>query len=819
MTNTLPSDAQDHIALRHLADNAKTIVWEMDLSGRFLYLDPESAAIVAPGSFRIADWLKFIHPEDQARARDATIAARERLEKYSLEYRLVTAGGGIRWVSSTAAPRFSPEGELVSFTGTIVDVTAHHDMRELLLRSQAEHRLVTENAGDMVSYTDARNHYVYVSPSHEEFTGYKPEELIGQPLSRFLHPEDVAKAAISSASQPDGLITIRAQRKDGSWFWISTSTRAVRDPQTGEYRGMVAIARDITRQREAERELARSEERFRSLTKLSADWYWEIDADGLFTFVSEGISLRLGLQPDEVLGMHIVDTVHERNQPGVHEFSAKFAAREAFRDLSVAVSLHGYPGVVRHVRISGEPFYEDNVYKGYRGTTRDVTREVRTAFELHRLATRDSLTDLPNRGEMAARLNDRIRDRRGAPPQGVFFIDLDRFKEVNDSHGHQCGDVLLQEIARRIRETLRPEDMLARLGGDEFILLANCRRGRASAHRIAEKILSALSSPIHVEGRELAASASIGISMFPDDGKSSDELLSCADTALYRAKALGGAQYCFFTQRMQDESRRRLALMNDMRHAIERDELVLHFQPRVDLQSFALTGMEALVRWKHPTLGLIPPLEFIPLAEETGFINEIGAWVVREALRQAKVWIGQSPTPFRVSVNIAPRQLHSPHIVAQVSEALALHGLNGSILEFEITETALMTDTEASIQALKALRDMGVRLSIDDFGTGYSSLSYLRKFPVDCLKLDRSFLAQEHMQNVNPLILAESIIKLTHALGLTVVAEGVETVEHLHFLRTTSCDEIQGYVVSKPVPAEEFSRLFSGLACELPSFG
>jgi EAL domain-containing protein (putative c-di-GMP-specific phosphodiesterase class I) len=340
-----------------------------------------------------------------------------------------------------------------------------------------------------------------------------------------------------------------------------------------------------------------------------------------------------------------------------------------------------------------------------------------------------------------------------------------------------------------------------------------------SAHRIAEKILAALSLPVHAEGRELAASASIGISMFPDDGKSSEELLSCADTALYRAKALGGAQYCFFTQRMQDESRRRLALMNDMRHAIEREELVLHFQPRVDLQSFNLTGMEALVRWQHPTLGLIPPLEFIPLAEETGDINEIGAWVLREALRQAKVWIGQSPAPFRVSVNIAPRQLHSPQIVQQVMEALELHGLQGSILEVEITETALMTDTEASIEALKALRDMGVRLSIDDFGTGYSSLSYLRKFPVDCLKLDRSFLAQENMQNVNPLILAESIIKLAHALGLTVVAEGVETVEQLHFLRTTSCDEIQGYVVSKPVPADEFSRLFSGLACALPSFG
>ncbi|WP_420476897.1 EAL and GGDEF domain-containing protein [Noviherbaspirillum sp. ST9] len=816
MTTSTPSNEQEHTALRRLADSASTIVWEMDVSGRFLYLDPESAAVVDPGSFRIADWLKFIHPDDQAQARAATIHAREHVEKYSLEYRLVASDGSVRWVSSTAAPRVAADGKLLSFTGTIVDITAHHAMREMLLRSQAEHRLLTENAGDMVSYTDAQNRYVYVSPSHEEFTGYKPEELIGQPLSRFLHPDDLAKAAISSASQPGGLITIRAKRKDGSWFWISTSTRAVRDPQSGEYRGMVAIARDITRQLEAERELARSEERFRSLTKLSADWYWELDAAGRFTYVSEGISERIGVQPGEILGTHITQTVHDRTQPGVREFSARFAAREPFRDLVVAVSLIGYPGIVRHIRISGEPFYEDGVYKGYRGTTCDVTREVRTAHELHRLATRDSLTDLPNRGEMAAKLNERIHDRRGAPPQGIFFIDLDRFKEVNDSFGHQCGDALLQEIATRIRMTLRPEDMLARLGGDEFILLANCRRGRASAHRIAEKIIGALSTPITVEGREIAASASIGISMFPDDARSSGELLSCADTALYRAKAEGGAQYCFFTQRMQDESRRRLALMNDMRHAIERNELVLHFQPRVGLQSFTLTGMEALVRWNHPTLGRIPPLEFIPLAEETGFINEIGAWVVREALKQARLWIGQGAIPFRVSVNISPRQLHSRDIVAQVKEALELHGLDGSILEFEITESALMTDMEASIEAMKTFRDMGVRLSIDDFGTGYSSLSYLRKFPVDCLKLDRSFLAQEHLQNVNPLILAESIIKLAHALGLNVVAEGVETVDHLRFLTTTSCDEIQGYVISKPVPADEFGRLFDGIACELP---
>jgi diguanylate cyclase (GGDEF)-like protein/PAS domain S-box-containing protein len=790
--------------LRRLADEAGSIVWEMDSSGRFLYLDPQSARLVDLKSVRLGDWLKFIHPEDLPRARAAVKQAKEKCEKYSIEYRLVRSDGTLRWMHSTAAPRIANNGEPPGFIGTIVDVTMHHEAKEQLLRSEAEHRLITENAGDMVSYIDAQGNYAYVSPSHEEIFGYAPHELIGRPLFEFLHPEDLAQQQTSKRS---GLLKLRARRKDGSWSWISANRRAIRDVKTGDYCGTVAVARDITHEIETERELILREERFRSLTKLSSDWYWELDSDGRFTFLSDGIATRLGLHPEELLGTPMAATWHDPTEKSVAEITESFAQRKPFKDLIIGVSLPAYPGIVRHVRISGEPFFLDGIYKGFRGATRDVTKEVKISLELRRLATRDLLTDLPNRGELNARLNERINDRRGSTPHGVFFIDLDRFKEINDSYGHKVGDGLLQEIVQRLQAVLRPDDVLARLGGDEFVLIAACRKGVASATRIAEKMLAALAQPVLVDRNEIFVRASIGISVHPDDGQTSEELLSGADTALYRAKSQGGNRYCFFTAEMRVAAIRRMTLQNDMRHAIERCEFELHYQPRVRAHNLEIAGMEALLRWRHPQLGWIPPIEFIPLAEETGFINALGVWVLRQAICQAKAWMTAHPKPLRVSVNVSAKQFYDRRFVSIVNDALTEHLFPAEALELELTESALMEDTQGAVAVMHELKSMGVRLSIDDFGTGYSSLAYLRKFPVDCLKLDASFLQLDDQQCVNPLILAKTVINLAHALNLTVVAEGVESIEHLHFLSQTSCDEIQGYAISRPVPPAAFGQL------------
>lgn len=793
---------------RRLADEAPAVVWEMDMNRRCVYLDPGSSLVVSPEAFSFDAWISYIHPEDAALFAVGAERARSG-HHHTMEYRIVRSDGSIRWLLSNAAPRHDASGNVIGLLGSLADVTSHYESKERLLRSEAEHRLLTENAGDMIAHLTPEGRYAYVSPSHRDFFGYEPEDMVGKRASDFLVGEDLERAAFTRGSRPRGLATVRGRRRDGSTFWISINLRAVRDPKSGERMGLVAVGRDITPQVEAERELALREERFRSLTKLSSDWYWEIDTQAVFTFISEGIQQRLGLRPDEIIGRHMAYTARDMAEEGVKEFLRCFAAREPFRDAVFSVGLPEYPGVIRHIRMSGEPFYVDGVYAGYRGATTDVTREIRTAQQMQKLATLDALTDLPNRSVLDSTLSARLNDRRGMSPLGVFFLDLDRFKEVNDSLGHRFGDELLREVARRLRACTRPDDLVARLGGDEFVVLAECRQGVASASRLGQKLLGALASPILVESQEIKVGGSVGISLYPRDAATSETLLSAADTALYRAKEQGGGVYCFFTADMREETLMRHTLQQDMRGAVARSEFTLHYQPRVSLRTLQVVSAEALIRWQHPRLGNVAPGCFIPLAEENGCIAEIGAWVLTEAVRQVAAWRAGGRT-MKVSVNLSPRQLHDRAIVDTVRNVLRQEGVPPESLELEITESALMEDQNLAISVMRELKQLGVRLSIDDFGTGYSSLSHLRKFPLDCLKLDRTFLDEEQASDVNPLILAESIIDLAHALKLTVVAEGVENAEHLDFLRRTSCDEIQGYVISRPLPASELEAMFSG---------
>jgi diguanylate cyclase (GGDEF)-like protein len=433
---------------------------------------------------------------------------------------------------------------------------------------------------------------------------------------------------------------------------------------------------------------------------------------------------------------------------------------------------------------------------------------------MEHLATRDPLTNLPNRLYLNERLKVLIAEStRTNTPLAVLFIDLDRFKEVNDSLGHDAGDILLKEVAVRLKDCLRPEDLVARLGGDEFVVVVRSKDGRTAAEVVVEKIVRSLAQGVDLEGHEVFIGASIGICMLGEDGDTVEMLFQNADTAMYKAKAGGRNGYRFFTPEMNQEARTRLMMENALRHAIERNELSLHYQPRLDLSSMVVTGMEALLRWNHPQLGEVPPLEFIPMAEETGIINDIGQWVLTEACRQNKLWVQQFGRPLRVSVNVSARQLKSPMLAAKFKETLRSTGLPANLLELELTETALMDDPECAARTLKELKQAGISLSIDDFGTGHSSLAYLRQFPIDSVKQDRSFLA-ETVADVNPYKLAASIINLVHTLNLSVVAEGVESVETLEFLRASSCDEVQGYLVSKPLPAEEFEAFIRKYAWE-----
>jgi diguanylate cyclase (GGDEF)-like protein/PAS domain S-box-containing protein len=429
----------------------------------------------------------------------------------------------------------------------------------------------------------------------------------------------------------------------------------------------------------------------------------------------------------------------------------------------------------------------------------DITERKQTEERMRHIAQTDSLTGLPNRLALQLRLAQLLPEARRHQWQlAIMFIDLDRFKIINDTLGHQIGDELLREVAIRLSHVIRETDFVARLGGDEFVIILPGIGGPADAAVVANKIIAALSVAIQANEQELHSSPSIGISVFPDDGSDGDTILKNADTAMYHAKAAGRNNYQFYADNMNKSATERLDIERKLRHAISRNELALCFQPQFRADGKKATGVEALIRWHHPTDGMISPIRFIPVAEETGLIVEIGEWVLRTACHEMKNWIDKGLKPMRVAVNVSARQLRRRDFCEAVAGILAESGLPAELLELEITESAVMENPEEAIEILQRIGRMGVTLAIDDFGTGYSSLAYLKLFPIDHLKIDRSFVADIEF-DLNDRAIAFGTIALAHSLGLNVIAEGVETEDQLELLRTNGCDEVQGYLFSKPL--------------------
>ncbi|HWW80385.1 MAG TPA: EAL domain-containing protein [Steroidobacteraceae bacterium] len=450
------------------------------------------------------------------------------------------------------------------------------------------------------------------------------------------------------------------------------------------------------------------------------------------------------------------------------------------------------------------------VYDGHlESRTRKHNAQLEKAnAQLEHAATHDALTGLPNRVLLADRLAQATaQSERYSRGFAVMVVDLDRFKSINDSLGHIAGDDLLKEMASRLRQQLRKADTLARLGGDEFVLVLNEISGPHDAESVASKVLAGMAQPVTLSGLEVQISASIGISVFPEDGVDAETLLQHADAAMYHAKKNGRSAFQFFAPVMNAFARERLEIESGLRRAlVQGGEFELHYQPKVEVSSGRIDSAEALIRWRHPKRGLTAPSGFIPIAEETGLIVPIGEWVLFEACRQARAWQTSGMQPLRIAVNLSAQQFKQKSLVTTVREALAAARLDAGYLELELTESAVMHDAESSIQVLRQLSDLGVRISVDDFGTGYSSLSYLRRLPLDKLKIDRSFI-REVAASRDDAEIVRAIVSLAHSLHLKVIAEGVETAEQLTFLRGLGCDQYQGFHCSPPVPADEFEQL------------
>jgi diguanylate cyclase (GGDEF)-like protein/PAS domain S-box-containing protein len=555
--------------------------------------------------------------------------------------------------------------------------------------------------------------------------------------------------------------------------------------------------------------LQTSEQRLQSLLSLSADWIWEQDAELRFTFVSEGIRAATGTTPEALLGKRrLADSSFEAAPEAVANYEACIAARRAFRDFTFRRTRPD--GSVRFIRTSGEPVFDTaGKFCGYRGISRDVTAATLAEQRVHELARYDSLTGLPNRNMFLDELERAIaRAQRQGGEFAVCFIDLDRFKTINDTVGHAAGDQLLQAMAQRLQATLRKSDLVARLGGDEFVVMLEGGAEGGDLAVVAQKLLDAVGSPVELQGCSFLVTASIGIGRYPADGTDAATLLQHADAAMYLAKDCGKNNIQFYTAELADLAASQFELESALRLALARDELVLHFQPKVSVSSGRILGLEALVRWHHPTRGLVPPGEFIPLAEERGLIVPLGRWVMQQACRQIRDWRAAGLQVPPVAVNLSARQFADDNLVDHLVSSMSACGVMATDIEVELTESVLMSDPERANEVLRRLHRMGVRIAIDDFGTGYSSLSYLKRFPADTVKIDRAFISGLPGDSDDAAI-TQAVIAMAHSLGLQVVAEGVETDEQLAALQRLGCDEAQGFLLGRPVDAARTAVLLA----------
>ena len=669
-------------------------------------------------------------------------------------------------------------------------------------------RAVLDNVAEGIITIDESGFIESFNPAAEKLFGYPAREIIGKNIKQLMpspyqENHDLYLQNYASTRERrclgQGFREVDGLRKDGTTFPMDLSISELTLPDKQLYIGVV---RDITQRKLDEAEMAK----LSLAIEQTADSVMITDRDALIEYVNCGFEQTTGYARTEVLGKRA--SILKSGVQDAHFYQTLWRSIK-----------HGkvFQQILVNRKKNGNLYYEEKTITPLRdhhgdithfiSTGKDITERMRTQKRLQFLAHHDVLTTLPNRVLFMDRITQAIAHaKRSKSILALLFMDLDRFKKINDTLGHTVGDILLKQLSERLKHSLREADTIARLSGDEFAVLLPDIHHVDDVLPITNKILQQYSEPFVIENHELFITTSIGIAIFPDNGTDPDTLLKNADTAMYAAKAKGRGTFCFYTPDMNAMASMHLQLENELRHALQRNQFYLVYQPQFSItRPNTLLGAEVLLRWQHPAHGLLAPAEFIPLLEDTGLIKPVGEWIIQTACAQLRAWQDADLCLPRLAINIAPQQLTASDFVDQVLTALAEHGLPPSCLELEITESSVMQDELRSVEVLSILNNSGIQIAMDDFGTGYSSLSYLRRLPVNTLKVDRSFISQmPHV--IGDCELTRTIVAMGHSLNLRVIAEGVETSEQLDYLRELGCDGVQGFLLGKPMLPEDLHQ-------------
>ena len=783
--------------------DGQTLTWSKGLF--------ELTSLPAQSSVTREQARSLIHPDDLPKF----VQARETMDGSPLAYRAIMADGKLRHMRSRMGSHTRSDGVSVDY-GVIQDFTDEHEAKAALQERLEQLQLLTSRLPEMVfqltmsSRTDGT--FNFVSDAVQAIFGLTAEQAYARAATVFqcVFPEDgpLLLTSMRDSAIPGTTWTheFRIRAVDGT-VRVVFGKAIVKREASGAMVAYGSIT-DMTDHKASQSTLRQSEERFRALTELSSDWYWEQDEYFRFVrldgrMVSEagktGLD-SLGKTRWEVGALNMTDADWVAHR-------ALLESHAVFRDFELQEIDH--KGRPFWMALNGAPIFDaDGKFTGYRGNGRNITDRKNAEAKIEHLAFYDSLTNLPNRRLLLDRLQHAIATTgRDKASGALLFIDLDNFKDLNDSQGHDVGDILLQQVALRLLQCVREMDTVARLGGDEFVVMLkgldmDRLAATAQAEQVGKKILERLNQTYLLGALQHHSTPSIGIALFDFQHQTVDELLKQADLAMYESKGAGRNTLRFFDPAMQQFVALRTEMEQELRAGLLRDELVLHYQPVVNACGVAV-GVEALVRWNHPRRGLVPPLEFIPIAEQTGLIVPLGLWVLETACSQLVAWHRQQHTRhLTIAVNVSARQFRDTGFVDAVRQVLQRTGANAALLKLELTESLLLTDQTEAIEKMTLLGTLGVKFSLDDFGTGYSSLSYLKVLPLEQLKIDQSFV-RDVLSDGKDAAIARTVLTLGHSLGLNVVAEGVETEGQRDFLLANGCTLFQGYFFGRPVASDQ----------------